>query len=126
MSWPPPGVSGAAPVTPLPPHQLAVPTQKRLRRNQKHRPAISRQQSTRSRKQQPVAPPKRRPPHLPPKHAQLVPENRVLQFQRRDRRVPRADAKQPPRCQVNKEEQHPADPTDRPAQTTKSEFPRPT
>ena len=116
----------AVPVSPLLPHQLTVPAKKRLRRNQKHRPAIPRQKPARSRKQQPVAPRKRRPPHRPPKHAQLVPEHRVLQLQRRDRRAPRKNANQPPRRQVNKEEQHHADPTDRPVRTSESEFPRPT
>ena len=96
----------AVPVTPLPPHQLTVPTQQRLRRNQKHPPAIPRQQPTRGCQQQPVAPPKRRLLHRPPKHAQLVPEHRVLHLQRHDRRASREDAKQPPHRQVNQEQQH--------------------
>src|SRR6266540_408201 len=74
----------AAPVTPLLPHQLTVPAQQRLRRNQEHRPAIPRQQSAGSGKEQPVTPPQRRPLHRPPKHGQLVPEHRVLHLQHGD------------------------------------------
>ncbi len=96
----------AAPVTPLPPHQLTMPAKQRLRRNQQHRPAIPRQQPARSGKQQPVTPPQRRPLRRPPKHGQLVPEHRVLQLQRGDRRAPHADAKQPPHRQEHEEQKH--------------------
>jgi hypothetical protein len=45
-------------------------------------------------------------PHRPPKHGQLVPEHRVLQLQRGDRRAPREDAKQPPHRQEHQEQEH--------------------
>jgi len=83
-----------------------MPPQQRLRRHQKHHPAIPRQQPARSGKEQPVAPPKRRPLHRPPKDTQLVAEHRILDFQLGDRRASGEDAHQPPHQQVNQEEQH--------------------
>ena len=96
----------AVPITPLPPHQLTMPTQQRLRRHQKHRPTIPRHKPTRSRKQQPITPPKRRPLHRTPKHRQLVTEHRILHLQRRHRRAPDNHAQQAPHHQVNQEQQH--------------------
>ena len=71
----------STPKRPLPTHQLALPTQKRLRRHDEHRPSLSRQQATGRGEDDPITPAQLRLFHRPPKHTELVPKHRVLDLE---------------------------------------------
>ena len=83
-----------------------MPSQKRLRRHQKHTPPRPRHQTARRGEQHPITPRQHRPLHRPAKHTQLMTEHSVLNLQRRHGSPSHYQPREAPQHQVDQEEEH--------------------